>query len=524
MLSSETNDSLTSTALLHPTQALRAVLAPPLMPKLRTEVSLDGTALRDGLTGNIFPLNGIALKTVAVMDGQISVHGVLANVARECAIDPIHVERELRQLLLLGLLEGACDSYRKRFRQIREGELPPQAVLAGSRFGCQGSGACCRGYVFGPVSEKEKARIEAREPAKVMPHLANQPLFVKARSNGGKPVYQLATSGDACVFLEQGLTCGLHRAFGPTAKPALCQLYPLAALTTIEGLKVYDRGECATFAQSAATGDLLEDTVEKVRKLVDDQIYHPVVRLDKSWRCDYGMALALAARLDEEACFHPPLQALQAIGQVTRTWILALTQCPIEAGQPVAAVAGVLDRRASPFGSTVAGVVPNTTFGLGRLASLAEELVENLAPTESMAASFTGAASLVSEVCRNLLSEQPMSRRARAATALPLQTDAEAALTLSLRHMLFGHELLMDDHLPAGLLRMALVLLLAIAGARLRALDEGAGAVSAGHLSFAHMVAKRKLNRHEPYLILRTSGEQAWPILDALPQLAQKLS
>lgn len=519
----EFKPGLTSATLLNPTEAPHSGGDPQFRPRLRKEVLSHGTALQDELTGSIFPLNEFARKIVAVLDGQLTFAEILAKVAQHGPIAPTQVERELRQLLLLGLLEDTCSSFRERLQRVRGGERLAAVVLEGSRFACQNSGACCRGYVFGPVSEREKVRIESLDPAKAIPQLGRKQLFVPAASNSGQPIYQLATSGEACVFLEQGTRCGLHRAFGPAAKPALCQLYPLAAVATIDGLKIYDRGECATFARSARTGGLLGETFSEIRALVNEEIYHPAVRFDASWRCDYGVVLALARRLDDEARMNRPLQALHVIGQVTRGLIFAITNCPIKAGQPETVMAATLNRPTGEFRFPDAAVAANASLGLRKLATLATALREHIEPTESLASWFKESASLLSEICENVLNERPMSERARAAMALPMGSDIEDTLTLSLRHMLFGQELLLDDHLPAGLLRMALVLLLALAGARLRALDEGEGTVSAGHLSLGHMVAKRKLNRPEPYLLLRASGEQAWPILDALPLLTRKL-
>jgi hypothetical protein len=480
-------------------------------------------ALRDRLTGAVHPLSEFARQIVDAIGGQLTVNELLAKVVSAGTIDQTEVERELRRLLLLGLLEGTCGSFREKLERIRNGERLPPIVLEGSRFGCQSSGECCRGYVFGPVSEQEKTRIESLHPAKAMPQLGLKPLFVAAGFNSGRPTYQLATLGEACVFLDQGSRCGLHRAFGPAAKPALCQLYPLAAVATIGGLKVYDRGECATFAVSAKTGDSLRENIPKIRALVNEDIYHPTVMLDEFWSCDYGVILALGQRLDNEACANRPWQALHVIGHAIRDFILALTQCPIEAGQPEAEIAALLSRLGSAFGIPDAAAAANASKGLSILANLAWAVGQQIAPTESLASAFIESTAVLSEICENWLNERPMSERASAATAIAMGSDAELALTLSLRHMLFG-ELLLDDYLPAGLLRMALVLLLATVGARLRALDEGEETVSARHLSFSHMVTKRKLNRPNPHLLLRASGEQAWPILDTLPLVARILS
>ena len=118
---------------------------------------------------------------------------------------------------------------------------------------------------------------------------------------------------------------------------------------------------------------------------------------------------------------------------------------------------------------------------------------------------------------------EPLPERARRAVAISVEDDSETALRLSIRQQLFGRELLLDDQLPAGLLRMAFVFALTLAGARLRALDDGQEVVLPHHLSAGHMIAKRTLHRPEPHGLLRVNGEQAWCILDALPLLATDL-
>ena len=101
--------------------------------------------------------------------------------------------------------------------------------------------------------------------------------------------------------------------------------------------------------------------------------------------------------------------------------------------------------------------------------------------------------------------------------------DSEWALRWSLRQQLFGRKLLLADQLPAGLLRMAFVMALTLAGARLGALQDGAAHILPQHLSPAHMMAKRTLHRPEPHRLLRLNGQQAWCVLDAPPLLDEGL-
>jgi Fe-S-cluster containining protein len=500
-----------------------STLNSPFRFRLRKEVLSDGTALRDPITDAVYPLDDLGRTIVETMNAPSETEELVSRVVDACWVSRAKVERELRQMLLLGLLEDTCSAIRKRVESIRGGERLTPRVLEGSRFGCQNSGACCRGYVFGSIREEEKARIEAFDPRKALRQLGDNPLFIEAGMSSDKPIYRLATVGDACVFLEEGPRCGLHRAFGASAKPALCQLYPLAAVATIDGLKIYDRGECATFAVSTRTGTLLEEDVPRIRALVDEEIYHPTVQVHGSWRCDYGLVLALARRLDKEAESNSPLQALHTIGHVARGFVVTLTRCPFEGGQPETAVDAALACPAAAFLPSEVSVATNARAGLRALSVLAQGLVERVATTEALGPFFIKAASLLAEICRCALGEALLSDRARAALAISLEGDSERAMKLSLRQQLFGRELLLDDHLPAGLLRMALVVTLTLAGARLRALDDGQKKVLPHHFSASHMTTKRTLHRPEPHGLLRANGEQAWPILDALPLLARDL-
>lgn len=489
--------------------------------RLRTEVKLDESELHDQLTGAKYALDDVGRAITDAVCEKVKTEELVGTVVGTCGASPAQVERELRQMVLLGLFENTCGQSRERLELARKGERLASRVLEGSRFSCQNSGACCRGYVFGSIREEERARIEALNPRRALRHLGDSPLFIEAGVSSGKPVYRLATKGDACVFLEEGPRCGLHAAFGPTAKPALCQLYPLSAVATIDGLKIYDRGECATFAVSARTGTFLEEDLPRIRALVDEDIYHPVVHVHGSWRCDYGVILVLARRLDQEADSQSPLQALHNIGHVARGFVMALTRCPFEPGQPEATIAEALGRTAQEQRPSPATVAENARAGLRAMKILALGLADRVAPHETFAPPFKAAAALLAEICHHAIDEAQITSRTKA--AILLDGDSEDALRLSLRQQIFGRELLLDDQLPAGLLRIAFVFALTLAGARLRTVSDGQKVVLPHHLSASHMIAKRMLHRPEPHGLLRANGEKAWCVLDALPLLASDL-
>jgi Fe-S-cluster containining protein len=488
----------------------------------RQEVAWDGAALHDSLTGYSHELADCGRALAAELRARPTAAAAITAVSGAGTFNPVQVESDLRQFMLLGLLDGTCDDIRTRLARLQGGASPPVQVLPESRFQCQGSGECCRGYVFGPISAEEKSRIEALDPGRALPQLGDKPLFQAMHTGAGAVTYQLATVGDACVFLEDGVRCGLHRAFGATAKPALCQLYPLAAVATIDGLRVYDRGECATFAISTRRGTLIADEVPRVRVQADLEIYHPLVRFHRSWQCDYGLVLALAARLDAELQALPPLGALHVIGHISRGFIRALESCPFEHGQPEAVVRRVLGRPADEFRPNDAAVAANARAGLRKTVLLAAALAERAAPGERHTPLFERAASQVAEICTSML-ERPVRPAGGAALATSTDGETDRALGLSLRHQVFGRELLLDDSLPSGLLRMAFVVLLSLAGSHLLARDDHSTSVSPLHLSRSHMTVKRTLNRPEPRRLLRANGDQVWPILDSLPLLASAL-
>jgi Fe-S-cluster containining protein len=490
---------------------------------LRSEVHREGAALRDTLTGHLHPLNPASARVLDVLEDGIAVDDPVAAVERRGFISRGEAERELRQLMLLGLLEGSCATFRRRLAHVTAGEAPAPRVLSGSRFACQHSGGCCRGYLFGPISADEKERIEALRPKQALPALAGKTLFEPLGNAGGTRSYRLGTAGDACVFLEPDSRCGLHRAFGAEAKPRLCRLFPLGAVATIDGLKIYDRGECATFAVSATSGTTLGEDLPRILDLVDPELHHPVAHLHGSWRCDYGLVLRLADRLDAEAAVQPPLDALHAIGHITRGFITALARCPLQAGEPEATSAAALGRSARECRPPEAHVSANGAAGLEKLALLAQALAARVAPADSAAPVFVAAVTVLSELCAHLRDRRPMSQSAAGALSASIDRRLGEPLTLSLRHQLYGRELLLDDRLEAGLLRIALGLLIALAGARAQAALHHRPRPTVAQLSLAHMIAMRTLHRPVPRALLLANGAQVWPILDALPLLAPPL-
>src|SRR5262249_52636181 len=121
-------------------------------------------------------------------------------------------------------VEGAGDATAARADRLARGEEALRLViLDGARFQCQGSGACCRSYVFGPLYDDDIARLEGLD----FPDL-ERPFVVAA--NGGP---RLRSVGDRCIFLDADERCRIHLRYGAEAKPRICRLYPLEAHATV---------------------------------------------------------------------------------------------------------------------------------------------------------------------------------------------------------------------------------------------------------------------------------------------------
>jgi Fe-S-cluster containining protein len=486
-------------------------------PRLRAELEDRGLAMYDPLTRGGHRLDPVARAVVERLDGTRSVAELAQQVSDATHAPPAAAEGEIRQLLLLGWIEGACDSWRARLGEALGQERLAARFLEGARFGCQGSGGCCQGYVFGPLAQADVERIEAIDIEERLPHLVGKKLL-EVRGTGTGRVVHLARDGDRCVLLRPDRRCSLHVEFGEDAKPGFCRLFPLALLPTIEGLKIYDRGECATFAVSSCSGAPLGEHFARLRHLASRQIYHPPVAIHRRWRCDYGLVLALTARLDAEATGRAPLAALRRIGQVTQRFVARLVRCPIEPGQPEVALAGVLDESdgAAPNGegdSRVAGA------GVHGLALLCEALAARAPASDPLGPPFVEAVTLLRDVARHRLALSGLPPRTAEAMVIESTEEVKDALTRSLRQQIFGGELLLDECLPAGLLRMGLVVAVATASAHLRAASERSARVESRHMSAGHAMALRVLHRPAPHELLRVNEDHAWAVLQTLPEV-----
>lgn len=471
-------------------------------PRLRAHVKIEQGRLEDGLLERSYPLEHAAAAVAPLLDGVSEWSEIRANHGAEAA------DAGLRRLLLLHAVEGAGDAmFAKLERVVRREETVPTSILEGARFGCQGSGACCQGYAFGPLTDADVAGLEALDLAAAFPQV--EAPYVEAKEGGR----YLRRNGDRCVFLDEDRRCGLHAAFGAEAKPGFCRLFPLDSFGTVEGIRVVDRGTCATFAVSARVGLPLVDDLVRVRPLLPPAVLHHPVAMVDGWAWDYGIFLRFttAATTLVRRKLGTASETLMAIGRCLDALAVATARCPIEPGQPDAIVGAVLAiNGASWYRAPREEAVVAGTRAIGELLGALRAAIDG---------GQTGTAvSRMRELA--VLLEQAEGAIAADGRSSTMAADAEVdeVLRLSMRQQLFGRSALVRGHAGAGLVRIAVIQLVALAGARI---DAGGRAITAADLNRGHVLAARGLEAGKLDEVLVEHGVRWRVVLDGLARAAR---
>jgi Fe-S-cluster containining protein len=498
-------------------------------PRLRDHIEIEpragGARLHDRLLGHAFDFGPVGAALLARADGTRSV-AELAATPDEATI--------LRRLFLLDLVEGAGDGMVARLRRVLSGELPLELqVLEGARFQCQGSGECCQNYVFGPLEDEDIARLEALPIAEHWPHLAGAPLF-ETTNQGGFELRYLKSRDERCVFLEDDRRCGLHRRFGADAKPALCRIYPIEHLATYDGLRLYDKGSCGSFAISARSGPSIVDDLPRIRALLPKRplgLSHPAVIVDE-YPCDFGhfdrllkAALGLVKRGLGSAS-----ETLRAISRGARGFAGVLRSFPLEAGEPDASLDRFFEPDAArwyegePTEETVrAGAAFYAEVFGALLASAANVLGEELPKTGHLSLRLVREGAQLFHLCASATTmaldpAAPIDEYLVKALAVPVSDpEVDEVLRISLRQQLFGTGSLVESRFMPALVRMALTQILAVTGARLRAHEDGRTEARAADLSWGHMLASRVLVQPQAAPVLLATEDRMTELLEALP-------
>jgi len=529
-------------------------LSAELRPRLRAGVELTpraatdeeraagdpsdrGTLLIEGV-GYAISFGPRAWSVVRLVDGERDLESLTAasGQAREAVVQTV------RQLALLNALDGAGDRIVERLRNVRSGEeLLPTMVLEGARFECQGSGACCQNYHFGPLKESDVERLLSLPLGEAFPHV--EPPYVLERLVGGHTQLYLKSVDHACVFLDEDRRCGLHARFGPESKPDLCRLYPIERLVTYDGIRTYDGSSCATFATSARRGLPLVEDLAWLRPLFygEHDVFHPIVELP-GLQLDFGHYLRLVRSfLDvaREGQASAP-ETLRAIGRALSSALDELAAIEPRAGEPDATIARLAARPWAPLVEA-----PADAAAIARGAATVERIAGRLleAAYARLAAGRTAATDgvtyamgpqLPGELCELLVALQIAARAV--ATGEPPgdpyfgqilgiavgDAECDEVLRLSIRQQLFGRRLLVAEKRGvAALARLALVQLVAVVGARLSAAAEGLPRARAEHLSRGHMLALRVLPVLHDEALFADEEEHTFDLLEALPALAR---
>ena len=456
-------------------------------PRLRAHVHVEDGRLDDWLLHRKMVLDETAAAVAARLDGEHEWSTIRAELL-EAGHDGAEIDDALRACFCLHAVEGAGDELAAKLeRVIARTEIVPTSILEGARFACQGSGSCCSGYSFGPLSDADIATLDGLDLATAFPHV-EAPYF--ETSDNGR---FLRRDGVRCVFLSGGRRCGLHAAFGADSKPHFCRLYPLDAFGTIEGVRVVDRGTCATFGVSARTGLPLADEVGRARELFGPAtLHHPVVFVDgQAW--DYGIYLRFTtAATDLIKRNHGTAgETLHAIGRRLDALALAVTTCPLEPGQPDDVIGRVL---AAPDETWYRPPALYPGFRAVRsLGTVLRELAAGAdkALAEGRAVSGVGLYRDLIDLVEYTADAIALYDGTEIAPPPPTEPDVDEALRLSLRQQLFGRLVLIGGHAGAGLVRIGLIQLLALAHARRHA---GTRALTAADLSEGHKIAVRSLH------------------------------
>jgi hypothetical protein len=162
-------------------------------------------------------------------------------------------------------------------------DAPSQTVAALSemRHQCGACGHCCHGH---------RIRLEDDEIAIVEAH--------GVHFGVADPIVDgaLRIEDDGCVFLDSDNLCKIHKVFGLTAKPRVCQQYPMRVSLTEDGYRVGIDPGCSNNWASWRTGPVSPFT-SLVRPHDNRRPPDPAERQLLSAACRPGMTVAGVLRV-----------------------------------------------------------------------------------------------------------------------------------------------------------------------------------------------------------------------------------
>lgn len=111
-------------------------------------------------------------------------------------------------------------------------DVRPLKARPGAQFTCFSDGLCCTDiHALGPLTRGEARAVRALVPDSVNYHSGIKGLCMRPGGDG------------TCAQREAGL-CGVHKHFGPEAKPSGCRRFPYGLLSTPEGGRITTEHRC----------------------------------------------------------------------------------------------------------------------------------------------------------------------------------------------------------------------------------------------------------------------------------------
>lgn len=213
------------------------------------------------------------------------------------------------------------------------------------RWDCHQCTACCRETTI-QLNAEDLARLKEQRWDQHPDYRGVETVRRGAWLSGA--VLALRPDG-SCVFLTEAGRCRIHEEFGPEAKPAMCQLFPLQVVTT-------DREASATVLRScpsaaADRGRPVEQHLSELKRLVGDELEArspasvPLIvrRTTRSWDDFYVVAEAVERLLVDER-----MPLVRRLVHALRFCTL-LEQCKLNrvGAETIAELIGMLEQAAS---------------------------------------------------------------------------------------------------------------------------------------------------------------------------------
>ncbi len=498
---------------------------PALRPEVRRLDEGGNPALDDPVFERTLELGPISVTLAEQLDGRTSLAALLDRAASRHPSSPrAEIEAAFRGLLLANLIEGEDSrAVAARVERAREAGAADAHVVPGSRFACQGSGACCQNYALGPLTAADRRAIDSLDVESQFPDLGPGPYYEERPSDDGESWY-LKQRGERCIFLRPDHRCGIHAAFGGEKKPGLCRIYPLTWSRTVDGLMIYDGGECASFAASARSGPSLQHELPRLLALLPKrtELFHPLVYLDPMTPCDYSHYAAIQRAVGRLLAEAPGSASdrLRAMGCLVRECVDALVSCPLRDGEPRATLEPLLWRAPASWYRPAAP----SAEGLRAIAAVAQDALGALAAArDAIERRFANIAGVVIRNAHAAIESKSADRADldRIEPEAADRAEIEEVLLMSLRHAAFGHRLLVRDCALPAMLRLCLAHLVTILGAKLGASQRGAPRWSLLDLSASHHVANRVLRRSALEDVFLRHEAATWPVLDSFTALLE---